>query len=152
MFILRQWFQPTESDFVYSTWIKSYRSSGAVRGIPTPLYNRGQRARIARILKNHDTLVTVVAPQEEPELILGYLVQGQPNILHYIYVKKNYRNAGIARILLEPYASLLEDKQPLFYTHKSSQVWIEKRLIEDPSLTSLVYNPYCLEVTNELHS
>lgn len=151
MFSMRQWFRPTESDLIYSTWMKSYRDAGAARGVSGPLYQRGQRARIARILDSRDTLVTVVTPSSEPELVLGYLVQELPNVLHYLYVKRPYRNNGIARILLEPYASLLEEREPVFYTHKSSAVWIEKRLIEDTALASLLYNPYLLESAHDLH-
>jgi len=127
--------------FLYSTWIKGYRDSGAVRAVPTPVYNIGQRNRIVKIMKDINTSVLVAADDETPELIYGYAVITNGNILQYIYVKNKYRRNGIAKALL----ASLNWNEPIFYTHKPSEIWCESKIKSDTNLLNLVYNPYLLE-------
>jgi GNAT superfamily N-acetyltransferase len=119
--------------FLYSTWLKSYRNS--VRGCPTPIYNIGQRYRINKILAAPDTIIQVACHPETRELMFGYMVSGNNNSLHYLYVKSQYRKAGIAKALLETF-----DKQlPIQYSHKANDICIERKL---KNLPAFIYNPY----------
>jgi GNAT superfamily N-acetyltransferase len=127
--------------FVLSTWIKSYRNCGSVRAVPTPIYNIGQRGRIMKLLREQETYILVASDIETPELIYGYVVCKSPNTIHYLYVKNAYRNMGIGKALLQH----LDWNEPIFYTHRSPEIFIERKLKDDENLKTLVYNPYLLE-------
>jgi hypothetical protein len=127
--------------FVLSTWMKSYREAGAVRSVPTPIYNIGQRHRIVGILKDIESFVLVASDIDTPELIYGYMVCRAPNVIHYLYVKQAYRQMGVAKALLNQ----LNWKEPIFYTHKGADIWVESKLKSDDKLLNLIHNPFLLE-------
>lgn len=122
-----------DESFLYSTWLKSYRNS--VRGCPTPIYNMGQRARINKIMASPDTNVLVACDPDTYELVFGYMVCGAGNALHYLYVKMQYRQQGIANALL----TSLDASLPIQYSHKPNEIWVERHLKNAPRF---IYNPY----------
>lgn len=142
--LLRDYNKISDEDFLYATWIKSFRDSGFARGVPTPIYNRSQRARIERLLEGKDTYVLIACSPETPELIYGYAVGETPNIIHYLYVKMDYRNQGIGNQLLLHLWDYGADN-PVLYSHKSSDIGIEAKLKEDNKLKNFIYDPYVLE-------
>lgn len=137
--VIREYRPVGDEDFIYATWIKGYRGSSYARAVPTPLYNRLQRKRIDRLLE-HGANIRVAANRVVPEQIYGYCVT-QDNTLHWIYVKSNYRLQGVGKALL----SHLEREQPIFYTHKGSDIWLERKLIEDADMDNWIYHPYWFE-------
>lgn len=142
--LLRDYRKISDEDFLYATWIKSFRDSGFARAVPTPIYNRSQRKRIDRLLEGEDTYVVVACSPETPELIFGYAVGQTPNVLHYLYVKKDYRRQNIARKLCLHLWDIAKNN-PVLYTHKPTDIWLEKRLKESEELKNFIYDPYQLE-------
>lgn len=140
---IREWDKLGDSDLIYSTWIKSHKGSGWGRSIPSPLYEIGQRGRIDRILEDPETIVLIACDTDTPELIYGWVV-GSPDVLHYLYVKGNYRRNGIGSGLIEELLG-----KPIQYTHKGNDIWIEQKLRNDPRCNQWLYNPYILDKTNE---
>jgi ribosomal protein S18 acetylase RimI-like enzyme len=142
--LLRDYNHISDSDFVYSTWIKSFRDSGYCRAVPTPIYNRSQRGRIEALLDKKHTYVLIACSPETPELIYGYCVGEAPNVLHYIYVKMGYRNQGIGKRLL---LHLLDHahSNPVLYTHKPPDIALESALKERGELQNFLYDPYWME-------
>jgi GNAT superfamily N-acetyltransferase len=90
----------TESDrpFVLSSWFKSHwkavRNSGDFNA-----YERVQTAAMGLLLRDAATVIAYLP--SAPDEILGYAIS-EPGILHYIYVKKDYRNLGVGTELLPP--------------------------------------------------
>lgn len=142
--LLRDYNHISDSDFLYSTWIKSFRDSGFCRAVPTPIYNRSQRERVRALLEKDFTYVLVACSPETPELIYGYAVGEAPNVLHYVYVKKDYRGQGIGKRLL---SHLLDHStnNPVLYTHKSADIAHEALLKERDELRNWIYDPYWIE-------
>jgi len=138
---IRNYDSITDEAFLIATWIKSNRSSPATRAVPTPIYLIGQRYRIMKCLKAESTRILVACDSDESNLIYGYAVWGVPSILHYVYVKKAYRGAGVAKALLEQ-----PQGTAVLYTHRSPEIWVE-RLLRDKYI-NYVYNPYLLEEQN----
>ena len=132
--------EATDEDFIYSTWMKSFRDNSYARAVPTQLYNIGQRKRINKILSKEGVNVLIACDAETPELIYGYAVMERtPDVLHYVYVKSAYRKLGIAKALLIDFLD-----NSVLYTHKGDIV-IERLLRDDPTYNQWVYNPYLLE-------
>jgi hypothetical protein len=109
LYVLR----PAEEDdlgFVIASWVQSYRQQALARDAGAA-YPRQQR-RIIQHLLEHANVLVACAP-DEPRLILGYAVTG-PQVVHYVYVKQDFRRIGIARALVRPYLAA-----PTAFTHKT---------------------------------
>jgi hypothetical protein len=138
---IRDWNRVGDSDFIYSTWIRSFADSGYARAIPKPIYNLSQRGRIEGILDKEETYCLVACDAMEPTLIYGWLVGEAPNIIHYIYCKMDYRQQGVGKALLEH----LDKDEPILYTHKPTPIWAEGKLKSDKQLGNWLYDPYWME-------
>ena len=100
-------------NFVYSSWLKSYRQSEATKPFSDEIYFEGQRKLITQILMHSKVVVAVSV--DDPSHIYGW-VCFEPHspfpVLHYVYVKHVYRTFGVGRMLL---GEMLEG--PVVYSH-----------------------------------
>ena len=144
--LIRDYNAVADERFIYATWIKSFRDSSFCRAVPAPIYERSQRQRIGNILSRDTTYILIATPKDTPELILGYLVGESPNVIHYLYVKKDYRQLGLTDKLFWFKDGWSAD-EPILYTHKSADIWVEKKLQESNKLKNFLYDPYQLERT-----
>lgn len=135
--------RPSESgdrDFILATWLRSYqRYSPVTNRIPKSIFFKFHQTLIKRILNNVDVDIAVAADKEDPRVILGYAV-GHPEggILHWVYVKKNFRSAGVAERLIESRGYLAH--QALYCTHYTFALDdFKQKNIE------IIFNPYLLE-------
>ena len=92
--------------FVLSSWVQSFWSDGAcVSGIPKSVFQRAHHSLAERAISRSDVLVACLPNYHD--VILGWVsVERNPQRLHYVYVKENFRRQGIARDLL---SKALED-------------------------------------------
>ena len=124
--------------FIFATWLKSYRhASTFARKISNEIYYSRHHLVIDLILKRGGSKVYVAHPRGEPDVILGYMVtEVQPDdtaVMHYTYVKKSFRQMGIARSLWA-----LLDKKTYIFTHFTADTdWIVRKYAPD-----LIYDPY----------
>lgn len=110
----------TDIDFIFSSWLKSNRSSRNMEGIAPNFYFAGQHKVIEGLLKSCTTLVA--CNEADPTQIYGYVnferVEGI-FILHYLYTKHSFRKLGIAkRLLIE---SGHDHTIAAIYTHRPFQ-------------------------------
>lgn len=93
-----------ELPLIFDTWATSFRRSPWAGCVPNRSWNRVMREGFADILERPATVCKVaVAPLESGERrVMGYYVaEPARNILHWLYVKKDYRRlAGLGRQLL----------------------------------------------------
>ena len=135
---IRRYHPLTDESYLYESWMLNYR----VGNCPSPIKNIGQRKRINRILKDTANSVYIACFAEDPDLILGYIVVNESlNALHWLYVKNKYRKSGIATALL----GQLDLSKPVMYSHRSPDIWVEKKLKEDATKRGFIYNPYLNE-------
>lgn len=105
-----------DKDFIYSSWLRSYRPSKANVGLDSDVYYERHSNRINAILQRAGTRVVVASNPEDDDHLFGYIVfeiQATKTILHYIYVKQSYRQLGLARRMLE----ILDAGQKLTASH-----------------------------------
>lgn len=99
--------KPDDIAFVMSTWLRSlYHGSKSCSEIDRNDFFRGQSEIIRNTLLNpSNSLRIAFSKDDEGEVLLGYACLGWPlnesPILRWIYVKRAFRNVGIARQLLE---------------------------------------------------
>lgn len=92
----------TESDFdfIYATWLKGLRFGNDAYGlIEQDSYFRNFHKIIENILQRPSTFIAVACLSDDPSTILGYSVREGEDTVHYIHVKKAFRNFGVARAL-----------------------------------------------------
>lgn len=97
-------FRPAvESDigFILRTWLDSYRDSPFVKQLPIEVYEQVQKEAIMQLISSNQVLIACVP--EDHDILIGFICYNNtnaPTTVHYVYVKFNYRNAGVAQMLL----------------------------------------------------
>lgn len=93
-----QFDSPNEDElkFILDSWSSSYRKSVYAGTVPNNLWQEVIRASITQLVgrSNCNTIVARVGDR-----VMGYAV-AEPGILHWLYVKKDFRRLGIGRCLL----------------------------------------------------
>lgn len=118
--------------FIFATWLQCYKhSSSFARHIPKKVYFEQHHAIVERLLARCEVLVCTLADSDST--IVGYVVRG-PGILHFVYVKKDFRRMGVA-------SGLLVDVDPnaMVFTH-----WTEGFDLILRKWPHMQYNPYLL--------
>ncbi len=122
--------EENDISFVFNSWLRSYQSSDFAKGIPPKLYFPHHHQIIERILQRGGKL-TIACLQDEPSAILGWLcIEGK--VLHYVYVKKPYRQLGIA-------TKLIDGNRFVVYTHQTYATGFLKK-----PLGPAAYDPYMI--------
>lgn len=100
--------RPEDEACVFATWLNSYKhGSPFCRRVPDGIYFAQHHAVIERLLKR--SVVRVATIPEDDDVILGWACYEPaiedggftvPAIIHYVYVKPDFRKAGVAQKLL----------------------------------------------------
>ena len=86
--------------FVFSTWLKGLRYSNKWFGlIDEYIYFSEYHRIIEKILSKPSTKIHVATLIEDPGIILGYSVQ-EPDTLHWVFVKPDWRGIGLCSDLV----------------------------------------------------
>jgi hypothetical protein len=123
--------------FIFATWLRSYRhSSTFAKKISNEIYYSRHHLVIDLILKREGSKVLVAHPEEDPDIILGYVVTevqaDGAEVVHYTYVKKSFRRMGIAEGLWKE----LDKSKDYAFTHYTTDAeWLTKKY-------NLTYDPY----------
>src|ERR1700677_963642 len=124
--------------FIFSTLLKSYRyASNFARKISNEVFFKYHHMFLDSCLKRPGSKVLIAHPKGEPDVILGYLLTEKTedglDIIHYTYIKKSFRQMGVARALW----SKLEKKNYTITHYTVDADWISKKY-------DVTYNPYRL--------
>ena len=88
--------------FILDAWIRSFRNSPFGRTLTDEAYRQIQSEAVTQILQVASVLVVCLA--DDPDCIIGFVCHGKTKegftLIHYIYVKHSYRNAGLAQQLV----------------------------------------------------
>lgn len=90
-------FVDSDKPCVYSTWRKALWFGGTPEEKDSKRYFKQKTKEIDEILLR--SKVRVACKQDSPSMILGYAVY-EDNMLHFIYVKADYRKQKIGSLLL----------------------------------------------------
>lgn len=140
---------PSEHNFIYNSFLKSYRDSPMVKGVPNTIYFKKQHDLIELFLVDPRSRAIVACNAQDPEQIYGYILaqsrpgdaQGDVLVVHWVYVKQPFRNLGIAKQLFAKLSSLPGERPTaaVQYTHRVKTV---DRLLQ--SYPHVTFNPYLL--------
>jgi hypothetical protein len=108
--------RPEDESFIYSTWLKSFKNSKYTGPIPNHLYWPFYSEVIKYLLGRCKTLVAC-NPENEKQ-VFGYIVYEDENIIHWVYVKRDFRRWGIGK-KLHTASGVGVGGFPYFYTFKT---------------------------------
>jgi hypothetical protein len=149
---------PDDLQFIMSSWLHSNRNSDFANYINNDTYYKLHEPLIKVLIAA--SMVTMICDKEDPSHVYGYAVYELPNdklILHYIYIKFNYRNMGLAKQCLQTIYPLFGETD-CYLTHidrtmtRVSQDSITKEplvkrnsaFIKKREKYKLNYNPYLM--------
>lgn len=115
--------------FIFNSWLKSYRASA--KAILPAVYFQFQHQLIEQLLKR--STVTVACNPADESQIYGYVVhevQDGVDVLHYGYVKQDFRGLGLLK-------HMLGNVTTGFYTHNTSMA--------PKALKQFIFNPYLVQ-------
>ncbi len=120
-----------DESFIYSSWLRSYRSSPISTHMINDIYFDNHKKIIEELLSKAN--VIIACNPEDPSQIYGFICY-EDTTVHYLYVKYPFRKMGLGRYLFD---SVCSDATLTIITHYNSNV---KSKLND----SLIYNPYLL--------
>lgn len=89
-----------DTGFIIETWLKGLRFSNTwFERIDHEAYFKNYLGIIKSILGRPSVTTYVACLKDDPDVIIGYAVT-EPQILHWVFVRKDWRRAGIARDLI----------------------------------------------------
>lgn len=90
----------SDKNFILSTWLKGQLfGSPYFSLVPHDIYYKAYTDEIARILAIPGVKVNVACGEEAPDWIVGFCVF-KGDALYWVHVKTDYRNKGIAKLML----------------------------------------------------
>lgn len=94
--------QANEADLalVYKSWIDTYGDSRLARTMKPTIYRDRQRRLIRSILSRPTVHVLVATPTDDDLTILAWAALEAPDVVHYVFTKREFRRFGLARELL----------------------------------------------------
>lgn len=125
--------RPAELDdlpFIIDSWVASREITPWALHVDKSTFRREEKLRIKYQFGKSTFVAKVACLEDDPNAILGWCaLETQPVVIHYCYVKRDFRRFGVARQLLQgigqaEYASLPQITMP----HAIQSNWI--------------YNPY----------
>lgn len=121
--------------FFYSTTLHSFLfGSPQSRGIRQSIYYAGHGRVLTRLLERKQAKLLIACLKEDEDVIIGYMLS-EPEIMHFVYVKRPFRNMGIAKQLWQ----MSDLDYACQVSHKTYDM--VRLMNKHPKIT---YNPYLL--------
>jgi hypothetical protein len=124
-----------DESFIYSSWLRSYRNSPQMKTLSNDVYYSNHKRVVESLLKN--STVKILCSVEDPSHIFGFFSYSN-NILHFLYVKYNYRKMGLATHLFSECGFTSDNT--LISTHTPTNSL--KEYLD--SKYNIKYNPYLI--------
>lgn len=93
-------FKEADTNFILSTWIRSYYSNGTGYRERMGVFHKGMETLIKGKYENRSIIPLVACLDEDEDAILGFAVFGTDYTLHYVCTKETYKRMGICKMLL----------------------------------------------------
>ena len=143
LFQYRSFNSSGDTDFLFSSWLHSYRNATKewpwFEKLGNELFYTTQKKRIEKVME--EATVLVICNPEDESQIFGYIVfekNDRQFVLHYMYMKQSYRGFGLGKGV---FASLFNpEEDQVVYTHLTNAGLSFLRSLG--LKTKPVFNPY----------
>lgn len=126
-----------DANFIFNSWLKSYRNSHFAKLISNTIYYSEQHKILEELVKKCTTIIA--CNENDSSQIYGYINGGTIDgflTINYVYVKHSFRNMGIGKSLLN-----LFDHDPANAAIYTMHTRIADRLAPK---YNLVFHPYAM--------
>jgi hypothetical protein len=128
----------TDKNFIFSKWLKNYKfSSRFAKRIKNDVFYKWHQLILENIMARPSCSVVIAHPIDDPDVNLGFICyenQNDTKIIHYVFVKPEFRNFGLGRTL---YNHAMNDSIGGYFTH-----WTYPLDTIEPKLIGMTYDPY----------
>ena len=136
-------FIPQDLNFIFNSWLKSYRFSLFSKNISDKDYFKYHHLLIEEILARPTTSVLVACDKLDENVIFGYLVTEKSNIedhevLHYSFVKQSFQHLGEEGVFPSLVKAAHINLNEAIYTHMTRD-FEEYILKKHPSMRYIPY-------------
>src|SRR5687768_11286752 len=98
--VLLRPFEAGDMAFVRAAWVRGAAKIAEEMGGNTPHGYRRVRNRVERVMQHPTTRIVMAANAEAPTHLFGFVAYAGPNVIHWIYVTKEFRGYGIGKEML----------------------------------------------------
>jgi hypothetical protein len=133
--IIRQ-MEPQERSLVVSSWLRCCEFDRPDMCLPS-VWRKGHAAWIDRLLERTTPMVACL--QKVRDEVLGWAVSEPPEVLHFVYVKRDYRGMSVCRTLLR--AALYSADGSVVSTHDTRGAQHVRSVCRDLGL-KLYFDPW----------
>lgn len=112
--------RPEDRGFIFGNFLKSAHGAYAYRNMPLPAFQHFGAKLLDQLIERSQVLV--VSEKADPDTLIGFAVAERPFrkmesiVLHFIYVKHDYRESGLGSALIKALGHDGKNTQ-LFATH-----------------------------------
>lgn len=112
--------RPEEFAFIFDSWARSFRKSPWAGCVPNHLWDQVSRECAKSLLDRGARALVAVTPIEgrpDERRVMGYSIyEPDRRVLHWLYVKEDFRDMGVGRTLLE---ATCPGEDDWIYTHRT---------------------------------
>jgi hypothetical protein len=136
--------------FIYDSWMHAYARGNAVNGMDPKIYRTMYHKVIDELLETSTTVVLTHPDPEDPtnkakDQLVGWgcFQDARPaGVVHFIYVKRAFRNMGFAREMLK-FVFGGEIPKLIFVTHFTGFTkFVMRHAAEAYPDVQVIYNPF----------
>ena len=93
---------PEDYNFIRATFMRGvYYGNSWFEMMPKDVFMRHYKTVIENFLTSPSCAIRVASPKNEPDLIIGYSILSKDfSIVHWVYVKKDWRGKKVGKALL----------------------------------------------------
>ena len=126
-------FVPDDRNFILSTFVQGlYHGDSWFSKMPKSVFIENYKPVIETVVDNPNNAIQIACLKEDPSVIIGYsILSGDFQTIHWVYVKKNWRNKGVGRSLVPQHPSTVSHLNTLGESLLSK-------------FTNVIFNPFKL--------
>jgi GNAT superfamily N-acetyltransferase len=128
---------PEDFELVGDSWRRSFSDTFEARAPQLSDYIGAQRQAVAQCLRT--SAVAVAYSVEEPDEAMGWICYRPPSVVHYVYVKRDYRGRGIGRELWSHATSAANGR--VWVTHRTPYLAWLSPLAKPRFCPVLIFDP-----------
>lgn len=117
---------------IFSKWLRSLKFGNPIyKNIKSDVFYKEFHAYLTVLLNKPGSTIRLAVLSDDHDVVLGFSVSRE-DVIDYIYVHKDYRNAGIGKSLMPPDA-----KAFIFITLTALNIWRKNKAYKH-----LDFNPF----------
>lgn len=97
--------KPTDKSFILATFLRGlYHGDSWFSLIPRRIFMDNYKTVCQSLVSEGNSIIKIACLKDEPDVIIGYsILSNDYQTIHWVFVKKSWREKGVGRSLLPQY-------------------------------------------------